>query len=301
MKSLKTFFYSFKKSLFDLKYYGVVSKASFSFSLKYLLFLVLIFFVIKTIGLAGAYIYNRPQITPQVNRMLGYAQDFYPEELELKVEKGQLSTNVKEPYIVELDKNLRMGEKKHFLTIDTQGTIEDYPYYNTYILATRNAVVYPSKSNNSEVSQTSVFYFRDMKNGFTFDRSEYDFLIDNIRPYASRAVFFVDWFVSFGLLFFLVFGSLFWTTAIMVGLLALTFVVWIVSLLLKKPYNYGDLYKMGMHAVTWPIIFGEAVRYFNLPVPNVYHLIFLVFMTVVLFKMDESKLDAKVKKAKKKS
>lgn len=301
MNPFKTFFYSFKRSLFDLKYYRDVATAGFGFSLKYLWFLVFIFFVIKTIGLAGAYIHNRPQITPGVNRLISYAQDFYPEELELKVENGQLSTNVEEPYYIELDRNLRGGDERHFLIIDTEGSIEDYPRYNTYVLATRNAMVYPSKSNNSQVSQTSVFYFRDLKNGFTFDRNEYDFLIDNVRPYASRAVYFVDWFVSIGLLFFLFFGSLFWTIAIMVGLLALTFVVWLVSLLLRKPYGYGDLYKMGMHAVTWPIVFGEAVKYLNLPIPNVYHLVFLVFMTIVLFKMDESRPQVRPKRTKKKS
>ncbi len=304
MRPFKTFFYSFKRSLFDLKYYRDVASAKFSFSLKYLWFLVFIFFVIKTIGLVGAYIHNRPQITPAVNQVISYAQGFYPEELELKVENGQLSTNVKEPYYIQFDRNLRGGDSRHFVIIDTQGSIEDYPKYNTYVLATRNALVYPSKFRDSQISQTSVFYFRDLKSGFSFDRNEYDFLIDNVRPYAARAVYFVDWFVSIGLLFFLFFGSLFWTIAILIGLLALTFVVWLVSLLLKKPYGYGDLYKMGMHAVTWPIVFGEAVKYLNLPLPNVYHLVFLVFMTIVLFKMDESRPLAKPKKvikSKKKS
>src|SRR3989339_1569285 len=105
MNPLKTFFYSFKKSLFEPKYYKDVAKVSFWFSFKYLWFLFFILIIFKSIFLGGQYLKSRPQIQPEVNRLLTYAENFYPRGLELKIRNGQLSTNVKEPYTFYLEKN----------------------------------------------------------------------------------------------------------------------------------------------------------------------------------------------------
>lgn len=295
MNTFKTFFYSLRRSLFDLSYYKDIAKAKLGFSLKYLWFLLFILTLIKVITLTGAYVVARPSITPAVNNTFTYVENLYPRGLELNIKNGQLSTNVKEPYVFELDKNMRgVGEKRHFMVIDTQGTIEDYPYYNAYVLATKNAVVYPSKSRNNQINETSVFYFRDIKQDVKIDEKVVDGIIDKIRPYAAKAVFFVDWFVGIGLVALLVFGSVFWTASIMFGLLLLNVIIWIVSKLMRRPYSYGDLYRMGMHAVTWPIIFSEAVFLLKLPIPNLYALIFLIFMIIVLIRSEETEKPVKV-------
>lgn len=284
MNPLQTFFYSLRRSLFDIKYYKDVAEASFGFSFKYLWFMMLILVLIKGTFAGAAYIRNRPHIAPGVTRIMEYAKDMYPEELELNISKGQLTTNVTEPYIFDaVPGSARRGEDPHMLIIDTQGSIENYPYYNTYVLATRNAVVYPSKSNNNEIQQTSVFYFRDLKQDFTFNRSVYDGFINRIRPYAANVTPIVDSIVVSALIMFTLFGSLFMTFFVMAGLAVLTFFTWLVSLIFRKQYGYGSLFKMGMHAVTWPIIISELVRYFNPSFPNLYSLIFFVEMIVILF------------------
>jgi len=289
MNLLKTFFYSLKKSLFEPKYYKDITKTNFWFSFKYLWFLVFILTFIKSLTFTGSYLKNRPQIQPGINRFMNDAQTFYPRNLEIKIRNGQLSTNVKEPYIFDVEKNEWKKNDRHLLIIDTKGSIENYPNYNTYILATKNAVVYPSKSRNDQIEQTSVFYFRDLKHDFTLNKNVYDNLLNIVRPYTLRALFFVD---SIGLSFlflFLIFGSLFWTGGITFGLLFLTFFVWIVNLIFKKQYVYCSLYKMGMHAATWPILISEVVRYTKLPLPSLYAMVFLVWMLVILFSSKETK------------
>lgn len=299
MNTLKTFFYSLKRSMLDLNYYKDVADASFGFSLKYLWFLLLILTIVKAITFAGAYIYARPTVTPAVNRAVSYAQNLYPPDLKIKVQDGQLSTNVKEPFIFDLDQNYKTGSNRHLLIIDTTGTIENYPYYNTYVLATRNAVVYPSKSERDQIQETSVFYFRNLKNDIAVDRKIYDDIIGKIRPFAAKAVVFVDWFVAAGLLMFLILGSFGWTMAILFALLFMTAVVWAVSMIFRKGYGYQPLYRMGMHAVTWPILLEQAIKYFHLPVPNIFFLVFVVFMTAVIF-TNKNKVVAK-RKVKSKS
>jgi hypothetical protein len=286
MNPLKTFFYSFKKSLFEPKYYQDVEKASFWFSFKYLWFLLFILTFIKTFTFVGLYFKSRPKIQPEVNKIMVYAENFYPKELKLDIKNGQLSTNVKEPYIFDLDKK---PEQKHFLIIDTKGSIENYPSYNSYILATKNAVVYPSESKNNKIGETSVFYFRELKQNFTLDKKTYDNMLNIVNPYTPKIKLFVDWIMLSLSPLFLVFGSLFWTIGVMISILFLTFFVWIINLIFKKGHNYGSLYRMGMHAVTWPIIFNEFLGYVKSPFPRFFNWIFLIWMLIVLFQQSPSK------------
>ena len=170
MNPIKTFFYSLKKSLFEPKYYKDISQANFWFSFKYLWFLLFVLTIFKGLFLGGQYLKSRPQIQPEVNKLFAYAENFYPKGLELKIKNGQLTTNAKEPYVFDLEKNKQQTNQRHMLIIDTKGSIENYPSYNSYVLATKNAVVYPSKSTNNQIEQTSVFYFRDLKRDITLNK-----------------------------------------------------------------------------------------------------------------------------------
>lgn len=289
MNPFKTFIYSFKNSLFKPKYYQDIVKTNFWFSFKYLWFLLFLLTIIKTFAFAGLYLKNRPLIQPQVNKFMIYAENFYPKKLKLQIKNGQLLTNVKEPYILEIEKNQAKNYQVHFLVIDTQGSIENYPSYNTYILATKNAVVYPSKSSSNRVGETSVFYFRDLKRDLIFDKSVYDSFINIVRPYSSKVNYFVDWIVLSLSPLFTIFSSLFWVVGVMFGLLFLTFFVWIVNLIFKKQYRFGSLFKMGMHAVTWPILTSELMGYIKSPYPKFYSLIFLIWMLIILFQRSPTK------------
>jgi len=288
MNQLKTFFYSLKKSLFERRYYKDVAKASFWFSFKYLWFLIFILTVIKVSSFSGQYLKNRRRIQPEVNKFMITTENLYPDELKLQIKNGRLSTNVREPYPFDFKQKIKPTEK-HILVIDTQGTIENYPNYNSYILATKNAVVYPSKSSSNRVEETSVFYFRNLKKDFTLNKNIYNNFLNVIRPYSNKALYFLDYFVIIFLFFFFIFGSLFWTAGIIFGLLFLTFFVWIINLIFKKQYSYGSLFKMGMHAITWPILTSELMGYIKPPYPKFYSLIFLIWMLIILFQKSTSK------------
>lgn len=283
MELLKTFFYSLKKSLIDLEYHQDIAKASFWFSMKYLWFLLFIFVFIRGIFLGSDYLKNRPFIQPAINRGITYAEKLYPPGLELKIKNGQLSTNVKEPYIYDLDHKLKVKDDRHLLVIDTKGSIENYPDYNTYVLATKNAIIYPSKANGNEIEQTSVFFFSNLKQDFTLNQKIFKNFLDNIRPYTFNALYFIDWLALVGISMFMFFGSFFWLIGIMLGLLVMTFFVWLVNLIFKKGHSYMTLYRIGMHAVTWPIIITEVTKYLGIVIPGVYPIAFLIYFFIILF------------------
>jgi len=239
----------------------------------------------------GRYLYDRPHIQPGVNKFLLSAENFYPKGLELKIKNGQLSSNTIEPFFFDPDQRITANVRRHFLIIDTKGTIDNYPNYNTYILATKNAVVYPSKSNNDKIQETSVFYFKDMKRDFTMNKNVYDSFLKMVKPYSGRVLFFVDYVVLILLFLFLIFGSLFWTFGIMFGLLILTFFAWLINLIFKKHLSYGSLYKMGMHAVTLPLIISEAAKYLKQPIPNPYTYIYFLWMLIVMFSLKDKRVE----------
>lgn len=289
MNQLKTFFYSFTRSIFEPKYYKDVAKTKFWFSFKYLWFLLFLLIIIKVFTLSGQYLKNRPQIQPEVSKLLLYAENFYPKNLELKIKNGQLSTNTTEPFFFDPDQRITADFRRHFLIIDTKGSVDNYPNYNTYILATKNAVVYPSKSNNNKIQETSIFYFKDMKRDFTLNKNVYDNFLKIVKPYSGRVLFFVDYVVLILLFLFLIFGSFFWTIGVMFGLLFLTSFVWIVNLIFKKQYSFGSLFKMGMHAVTLPILISEISKYLRSPYPTYYSWIFLIWMMIILYNIPNEK------------
>src|SRR3989339_2239265 len=119
MNPLKTFFYSLKRSLFEPKYYNDVAETNFWFSFKYLWFLIFILTFIKTLTFVGLYLKNRPGIQPEVNKIMIYAENFYPRELKLQIKNGQLSTNVPEPYVFNVGKD-EWRNQKNFIVIDTK-------------------------------------------------------------------------------------------------------------------------------------------------------------------------------------
>ena len=281
MDSLKTFFYSLTRSLFEPKYYNDIAKAKFGFSFRYLWFFLFLIIFIKSIFIGGEYLKNRPSIQPTINTIVKYAENFYPKGLELKIRDGQLSTNVEEPYVFDLKERGWTGDK-HLLIIDTKGSIDNYPDYNTFVLATKQAVVYPSKSNSSGIDQTSVFYFRDLKKDFTFNKNIYDGFLNMVRPYTFRALYFIDSLVLIFLFLFIVFGSLIATGSYMFFLLFLNFFVWLINLLFRRQYDYWALYRMGMHAVTWPILIVEVLKLTKVHFPNIFITTYFIFMIVVL-------------------
>jgi len=278
MNKIKIFLYSLKRSLFDPSYYQHIKKASFWFSFKYLFFLMLLLTLIKSIQFVGGYLFFRPQIRPGIDSLIRYGKNAYPKDLTLVMRNGKLSTNLKKPYVLTV-----AGMPKRFLVIDTKGSLDNYVHYDTYILATKNAIIYPSQSRGGKMSETGIFYFNEIKNDFVVNRKIYDQVFNKVLPYAKKAVFFADIiFLSFFALF-LIFTPILMMSGVMIFLVFLTFIVWIVSLLFKKGNRYGTLYKMGMHAVAWPTLFGEITSYLRIRIPGLYFVVFFVFMMIVLF------------------
>lgn len=288
MKKLKTFWYSFQKSLLDFTYYKDITKASFWFSYKYLFLLLVCLSLIRSIQLGVAYSTVRKNIPTYIAIAQRELTNIYPKELELRISNGKLYTNVEEPYMIEFPKVFGEMGGKHLAVIDTKGVADDYPKYNTIILATKQALVYPDKQQGSRVT-TQLYYFSELNRSLYIDHSTYSKLIKNADPIFAKLPKIIDITVMSGLFLLPFVGAFFWQSGTLLGLVFLTLIIWIVDKILKTSYGYKTLFRMGMHGVTWSILFSFLLDITNQRVSYLYNLIFVAWMIFVLVKNRESK------------
>ncbi len=291
MKKFATFWTSFQKSLLDYTYYKDIAKASYWSSFKYLLFLLVCLSLVRTIQLGVGYTFMRKNIPSYVAIGQKELAAFYPRELELRISNGNLYTNVKEPYVIEFPKIFGDSEGKHLIVIDTKGTADDYPKYNTIILATKKALVFPGKEQASRTT-TQLYYFSDLKRSVYMDHTEYTKMIQSLNPFFSKLPKLIDQLVVIGLILFPFFGGLLWVSSTLFGLTFLTIVIWLVEKIIKtSSYGYKTLFQMGMHGLTWSILFTFLLEITNQKVSFLYNLIFIAWMIFVLIKNKELKLN----------
>lgn len=284
MKKLNTFWNTFQNSLLDFNYYKDIAKASFWFSFKYLLFLLVCLSLVRSVQLGMRYSKVKNKIPSYISLGRNELIKLYPKELELRISNGKLFTNVKEPYFIEFPKILGNSEGKHLAVIDTKGVADNYPKYNTIILATRNALVYPDKQQGN-ISSTKMYYFSEVKRSLYIDYSLYSKLIQSMDPFMAKLPVYIDKLVIIGLFLFPFFGGLFWLFGVLFGLLFLTLLVWIMEKILKISFGYKTLFRLGMHGITWSVLFTFLLELTNQTVPNLFSIIFLAWMGFVLYKL----------------
>lgn len=283
MQKLKTFWYSFQRSLLDFTYYKDIAKSSYWFSFKYLLLLLTILSLVRAVQLGTAYSLARKDIPGYISMGRSELAKLYPKELELRISNGKLYTNVEEPYIIDFPKVFGDMEGKHMIVIDTKGVADEYPKYNSAVLATRQALVYPSKQQGDRTT-TQLYYFSELKRSLYLDYSGYTKLLTNIDPLAAKLPQILDVMAVVTVILLPLFGGLFWTSGTLFGLMFLTLFVWLIEKMVKTSYGYKTLFRMGMHGATWSILFSFLLDITNQPVSYLYNLIFILWMAFVLIK-----------------
>lgn len=289
MQKLKTFWYSFQNSLLNPSYYLEVVKARYWFSFKYLFFLLVCLSLVRSVQLGSAYALIRNTIPSYITTGKSELLKLYPKELELRISNGKLYTNVEEPYIIEIPKIFGETGGMHLAVIDTEGKADDYLEYNTLVLATRQALVYPEKKQGDRTT-TQMYYFSELKRSIYIDYSLYKKGIDALSPYLDKLPKVLDYSVVLGLILLPFFGGLFWTSGTLFGLVFLTAIMWIIEKIMKTTYGYGTLFRMGMHGVTWAILFTFLLDTTGRHISSLYSLIYFGFMIFILVKNKKSML-----------
>lgn len=287
MKKLTTFWYSFQKSLLDLSYYKDIVKTSYWFSFKYLFFLLTILTIARSFQLGLEYGKVRNRIPEYIQIAKQELTALYPSELELRISNGKLYTNVEEPYVLDFPARFGDMDGKHLLVIDTLASPAAYKEYNTLVLATREVLIYPDRQQGNRTT-TQMYFFSDIKRSVYVDHTVYTKMINTLNPLFEKLPRVIEITVIALLILLPLFGGLFWTSGVLFGLLFLTVIVWIMAKIMRVTLGYKTLYRLGMHGVTWSILFIFILDMTNQPIPHIFNLIFVLWMGTVLYRLRSS-------------
>ncbi|OGK23897.1 hypothetical protein A3A46_01020 [Candidatus Roizmanbacteria bacterium RIFCSPLOWO2_01_FULL_37_13] len=296
MNYLKVFFYVWKKSFSSAEYYKEVIKAPFSFSLKYFLFFCFLLSIVTTVYLSAKI------FSPLNNFLIRFPQvlvKVYPEQLEIKIQKGVVTTNVPEPYFIPIDrfektfeefdkevKGIKSDEIENVLVIDTNARVEDLKRYQTYALLTRNYLVY-----YKDKARIEIVPLDEIKN-FTLNQGLVKGVINRFLPLLRVIAIFLIPFIFVGsFLFFSIFQLIY--------LLFSALVLFLGGKLISYPVNYLKSYQIDLHLATIITPFFLVLRALNFEVQFPF-LRLILFSLIGLYIFNSLKNSApRVKKTKK--
>lgn len=245
MNKLKTFLNAFVKTFTSPDYYGDILAAPFKFSLKFFFFYFFLYsFISTSILTISTFIPLQKGLMLAVPRL----SEIVPEELEINIKDGNVTTNVQEPYYVPIDtvenlfKNINRNvlgaasnKPRYLLVIDTNAKIEDFTTYQTEFLLTKNFLTY-YKDNRIEVAPLS-----QIKNA-TISRATLDVLLKNLIPYTQYVATVL---MSATFIFTLIFLPL----AKFYYSLFLAFVLYILTKFFNLTLTYKKLLQISLHLV----------------------------------------------------
>lgn len=276
MNYFRVFFYVWKNSFSSAPYYKDVLKDPFSFSLKYFLFFCFLVSVITTIFLS---IKVFMPLNEFLTRFPSVLIKVYPAELELKFNKGVVTTNVPEPYFIpidrfektfeELDKEVqgvRSDEIKNILVIDTNAQVEDMKRFQTYALLTRSYLSYYKDDGRIEIVSLEKF------GNFTLNQSIVNGVLNKFLPLLR--------FISIFLIPFIFIGTfLFFTSSQLLYLLFSALVLFLGAKIISFPLSYVKAYQIDLHLTTIISPVFLALTALNIQVQ--FPLLRLIFFTLI--------------------
>lgn len=277
MEKIKNIFNDFYKSSFDISFYKEIIKEKFFDSLKYLFSLYLIFGIIGGVIFSFEVIKFIPNIPTVIQSINKQAKKIYPKELVITVKDGVLSTNVKEPYFIKFPLNNNIFE--NLIVIDTKSSAGDIVKYSTVALVNKDSIIYSEEKGKHEYK---VVLLNELTGNNVFNRSTYDKILSILSPYLnylyhlSYLLIFLAIFIwPFLFAFFSTFGTLVYLL-IPALLLFISIKIW------KKNYSYKDLLKISAHVITIPIIVTFLFGIFNINLPGLVYLAFILIMGLLV-------------------
>jgi len=244
LSSMKDFFSIIKKSVYDPVFYQELIVHPARYSVKYFLGLSLFLSITLTIIVSLPII---PLVSGFMDALPEQVLTTYPDELILHFKKGVLTSNVPEPYFVEIPPFLRGAMKgdqyAHLAVIDTQAMVtpEQFAVYQAPLWLARTNVVIADSNHSLKVqtygTQTSFVLSEPLVQAF----------ITRLEPYFVWAAPIIVLIIFVSLLAVLLFNFVY----LIFGALC----VFILGrFILRQKWSYGTAYRIGLHALTLAVL-----------------------------------------------
>jgi len=244
MKKLKAFIYVFKSSISSFSYYKDILDTNFSFSIKYLAVLSLIATSIVT---ANIYITELPALNNFITQQKSEVIKTYPDELEITLKDKNWSINQTEPYAIKTPESLKTTDTplpENLVVFNRNGTINDFENAKTLVLV--NSTNLLIKSDNKLEVQPLEATLKDIPEG-TLNKNLFTNLINEFSKVTKYlAPFFLIVTAIFVFVYFFAFR--------LVYLIFVAMSLWVVNMFVKPDIEFKHLYRIGLHAMTVPLI-----------------------------------------------
>jgi hypothetical protein len=221
-----------------------------------------------------------PSIRTLANDQLGVIQRWYPDELVLTLTGGVLSTNVQEPYVLDLPTEWRTVDADgpaHAIVIDTSASIDDFAARDTAVLLTRTSAVVQDDNgirtfDYAEADGANLTVNEALVTDVTIGLSAYTPMLPWIASGLALALLLVLPWIGGG---FLWLGNLFF-------LLWATVITWIISAIAGRGHRYGELYRLSLYGITNSALLSFALAMTGLPLGWATYILFFTWMTYVI-------------------
>lgn len=283
MNVMRQFFKNVTRSIRDFSFYKEILGKPFFFSLQYLYLLTITVLFIQTLFFTISAAFFLPKLPQFIDSFQNRLGTVYPRNLILTIKNGRISTNTREPVIIHFPEITDSTQYNSFITIDIPASQTDYADKNTMILVTENGVVYPEANGTVPYRFESAAQFEDAvitNEVFEKAKSRLAVLLDMIPVIAP-------WLLIAATIFIPLFGALIVVLWRMIILIILTGILWPISMIFGNTYTYRDLYRMGMHALSVPVMLSFFLTLMGVNVPLVFASSFLLWMVIVLARLNE--------------
>lgn len=183
----------------------------------------------------------------EIQKAITEVVNFYPDQLEIKITKGLITTNQVEPYFLSLPADSTVFENPrspvNILVIDTKTPFSSTQFneYQTVAWLTKDTIFYKS-GNRSEIKAFDLTKIGD----FTVNKNLINSLEKTILPWLKY---------TGPILAFLIFTGVYLSYDFrLLYLFFLAFLIWLLTKVFKKTLSYGQSYKMGLYAITLGLI-----------------------------------------------
>lgn len=242
-----------KDSIYNPEFYKTEKDGSFKSALLYFSKITLIEALVITLAFSLILIPLTQKLLSDTttNKII----EAFPADLVVTVKNGMASTNVTEPYMVPFSKESREFAEKNpevyknnplpenGLIIDTKSPLNlDLVTSNkTSSLLTKEYLVV--KNNTGKITVQPLKTFPNME----LSKTKIAGWIESAKPYFKFAIPFLT-LISF----FIVLGISLVTSLILIA--TMSFVIWIVLKIQKRPMSYKQIFKLGFYVITSVIL-----------------------------------------------
>ena len=273
-------FRNIRSSIYGPAYYASLAEKPFSYSMKYFLSLA----VLLTVILSAVLLFS---IVPNVHSFLATTStkvlDYYPNELQITISHGKVSTNVAEPYFLKFPaefmtkgaaSSVSSSLPENLLVIDTkdQFTIDEFRNDRTLLLLTGDSFAYVRDQNKQDIDIQTLGQNFSM----VFNKGVVASFVQKIGSYF--------WIIYAATIILVPVGIFIGMAVRFVYLFLFALLAWAFLRMKKINGGYKKAYQLGLHLMTAPLIIGVFCSIF-IPAENIPFLftaIALVMMVINL-------------------